>query len=312
MSCIDVHHHYLPPFYRDQARSWLLANGSGSDAILNWSPSRAEDALQAANVETAVLSISSPGFTFDHDVDTVALARRCNEYAAGLVRDHKRQFRFFTALPMPNVQASIEEVARGYAQLGASGVGLLTNYNGRYLGDPEFVPLFEELNRHKAIVHVHPTDAPCCRGLVPGIPTPTIEFAVDTGRTITSLLWAGIFSRFSQIRFIFSHGGGIVPSIYSRITEGVPKYVPALAARVPEGAVAALSRLYADTASLNSQTAFVGARQWVNPDHLLYGSDFPWSTPAQTLQAFDALQMPDDLRRNIKRTNAARLFDEFR
>lgn len=309
VSPIDVHHHYVPPFYRDEARSWLLANGSGSDAILNWSAARAEEALAAANVETAILSISSPGFTFDHTVDTAALARRCNDFAARLKQDHGRRFRFFTALPLPDVAASLKEVERGFDTLGATGVGLLTNYNGRYLGDPMFVPLFEELHRRRAIVHVHPTDAPCCRGLVPDIPTPTIEFAVDTGRTIASLLWAGIFSRYSDIRFIFSHGGGILPSVYSRISAGVPKYVPKLAERVPEGAVAALSRLYADTASLDSQTAFVGARQWVRPDHLLYGSDFPWSTPERTLRAFGALEMPPDLRRDILRANALKLFD---
>lgn len=310
VSPIDVHHHYVPPFYRDEARSWLLANGSGSDAILNWSGARAADALDAANVETAILSISSPGFTFDHKVDTAVLARRCNEFAARLNQDHDRRFRFFTALPMPNVQASLNEVEHGFDSLGATGVGLLTNYDGRYLGDPAFVPLFEELHRRCAIVHVHPTDAPCCRGLVPGIPTPTIEFAVDTGRTITSLLWAGVFSRYTGIRFIFSHGGGILPSVFSRISAGVPKYVPELAKRVPEGATTALSRLYADTASLDSQTAFVGARQWVQPDRLLYGSDFPWNTPQRTLQAFGALEMPAALRQDILRANALKLFGE--
>jgi predicted TIM-barrel fold metal-dependent hydrolase len=305
---IDVHHHYLPPFYREHARPWLLANASGADRIVSWSPERAKDALHAGHIETAVLSISAPGFVFDDSsVEVENLARRCNDYAAGLARDHGTTFRFLTALPMPDIAASLREIARGYDELGAVGVGLLTSYHGKYLGDPAFAPVLEELNHRRAIVHVHPTDAPCCRGLVPDIPNPINEFLFDTARTITNLLWSGSLSRFPDIRFIVSHGGGAMASVYPRVAN-LGAYMPHMLERVPEGAKAALARLYADTASLTSPAPFAGARQWISPDHLLFGTDYPWGDPTDTLAAFDELVTDDLLSRKIKRDNAVALF----
>lgn len=310
-SIIDVHHHFLPPFYREHAKPWLLANASGADRILNWSPERAADALHAGQIETAVLSISAPAFVFDDEtVEAENLARRCNDYAAVLARDHGKTFRFFTALPMPDIAASLREIARGDDELNAVGVGLLTSYHGKYLGDPSFTPVLEELNRRRAIVHVHPTDAPCCRGLVPDIPNPVIEFLFDTVRTITSLLWSGALSRFPDIRFIFSHGGGVMASVYPRVAN-LAAYVPHLIERVPEGAEAALARLYADTASLTAPAPFAGAREWLNPDRLLFGTDYPWGSPEATLAAFDDLQLDEELSRKIKRDNAVALFGRW-
>ena len=305
---IDVHHHYLPPFYKDHARSWLVNNASGADRIVNWSPERAKDALHAGCIKTAILSISAPGLVFyDSNVKVESLAQRCNDYAAGLSRDHGLTFRFFTALPMPDVAASLREIARGYDELGAVGVGLLTSYRGKYLGDPSFAPVLEELDRRHSIVHVHPTDAPCCRGLVPDIPNPLIEFLFDTARTITNLLWSGSLSRFPNIRFIFSHGGGAMASVYPRVAN-LGAYVPHMIERVPEGTKAALARLYADTASLTSPAPFEGARQWISPDHLLFGTDYPWGDTKGTLTAFDELQLDEVLSCKIKRDNAVALF----
>jgi predicted TIM-barrel fold metal-dependent hydrolase len=308
LKTIDVHHHYLPPFYLEHAKPWMLANASGADRILNWSPERAKEALHAGSVETAVLSISAPGFVFDDaSIGAADLARRCNDYAAGLARDHGQSFRFLTALPMPDVAASLQEIARSYDQLGAVGVGLLTSYHGKYLGDPVFLPVLEELNRRRAIVHVHPTDAPCCRGLVPDIPNPVIEFLFDTVRTITSLLWSGSLSRFPDIRFIFSHGGGAMASVFPRIAS-LGAYVPKLVDRVPEGPEVALSRLYADTASITAPAPFAGARAWLGDDRLLFGTDFPWGSPEGSVAALDRLQLGKSLLGRIKRDNAIKLF----
>ncbi len=308
-SIIDIHHHYLPDFWRDEARQWLLANGSGADAILNWSPQRSLEEMDKAGIATAYLSVTSPGFDFGHPVAAAPLCRRCNEYAAGLRHDHGERFRFFIAAPLPDVDATLAEIRHGFDALGASGVGLMTNYGGRYLGDASFDPVLQELDRRGAIVHVHPTDAPCCRGLVPDIPTPTMEFAVDTGRTVASLLWSGALSRYPRIRWVFSHGGGILPMVYGRLISGA-KYNPKLAERVPEGAVAALSKLYVDTASLTNAPAFAGAEAWLGSDRILFGTDYPWSSPSHIVSGLQDLKLGPDKLGRIFRDNALKLVQQ--
>jgi 6-methylsalicylate decarboxylase len=303
---IDIHHHYLPPFYRERAVKWLKANASTSDAILGWTPERALQVLDEAGIATAVLSITTPGFAFGDGKPMGSLPRQCNEYAARLVSDHKGRFRFLTALPMPDVPAALREVEHGSDVLGASGVGLMSNYGGRYLGDPQFAPLFDELNRRHALVHVHPTDAPCCKGLVADVPTPILEFAMDTGRTVSSLLWSGTFSRCPDIRFVFSHGGGILPMVMPRIV-GYGSHDPKLLERVPEGPAAALAKLYVDTASIVDKPAFGAAHSWLGADRILFGSDYPWGNPAALLQAFNALGLSDEAAVKIRSRNVLTL-----
>ena len=312
-SAIDVHHHYLPPFYTERVLPWLAStNASSSDAIVHWSVQKDMAELDRASVATAILSISSPGFdspgfNFGTEKEMASLARRCNEFASDLSKSSKGRYLFFTALPMPNLDASLKEITYGYDDLGATGVGLMTNYRGLYLGDKTFTPLFEELNRRSALVFVHPTDASCCRGLIADVPTPSTEFAVDTGRTITSLLWSGALNRFPRIRFIFSHGGGMLPTIYSRITAGMERLHPELKDRVPAGAINALSKIFVDTASIANNPAFAAMEAWVKPSQVLFGSDYPWLMPEPSVSALASL-VPDSHRLSmIYRENARTL-----
>mgnify|MGYP001553278019 CR=1 FL=1 len=303
---IDVHHHFLPPFYKPLAKPWLDKFATGVAAVMAWTPEASLAAMDEARVESAVLSISSPGVHFGDDAQARAVARDCNAYAVMLGKRFPHRFQFFAALPMPDVEGAIREAERALALEGAKGVGLLSNYGGRYLGDPRFAPLFEWLDKRAAVVYVHPTDAPCCAGLVPGLATPLIEFPVDTGRTIASLLWSGTFSRFPHIRFVFSHGGGVLPMVAERVI--AMGYVDrTLAAKVPEGAAVALSRLYVDTASVTSAPAMAALQAWLPPEQILYGTDFPWGTLAASRTALARLGLPPRRLAAIESANAAML-----
>ena len=185
----------------------------------------------------------------------------------------------------------------------------MTNYRGLYLGDKTFTRLFESLNDRGAIVFVHPTDAPCCRGLITDVPTPSTEFAVDTGRTITSLLWSGTLSRYPRIRFIFSHGGGILPTIHSRITAGMERLHPELKDRVPGGAIEALSKIFVDTASIANNPAFAALTAWAKPTQILFGSDYPWLVPGPSVSALAELVTDSSKLSMIYRENARMLLD---
>jgi predicted TIM-barrel fold metal-dependent hydrolase len=303
---IDVHHHYLPPFYKPAVKGWMDKFATGVDAVMAWTPEASLKAMDEANVERAVLSISSPGTHFGDAAQARLLARDCNDYAAALGHACLGRFAFFAALPMPDVEGAIREAERALKLEGAKGIGLLSNYGGRYLGEPAFRPLFEWLGKQGATIYVHPTDAPCCAGLVPEVATPLIEFPVNTGRTIASLLWSGTFSAFPSLRFIFSHGGGVLPMVAERVI-AMGFVNRALVARVPEGAAAALAKLYVDTASVTGAPAMAALQEWLPPDHILYGTDFPWGTLAASRASLARLQLPTATLAAIERGNAIQL-----
>jgi len=305
-SAIDVHHHFLPPFYKPLAKPWLDAFATGVAAVMAWTPESSLAAMDEAGVRTAILSISAPGVHFGDSAQAADVARECNDYAALLCHDHPSRFQFFAALPLPDADAAIREAERALALNGARGVGMLSNYGGQYLGEERFRPLFEWLNRRGAVVYVHPTDAPCCAGLVREVATPLIEFPVDTARTIASLLWSGTLSAHPGIRFIFSHGGGALPMVAERVI-AMGFVDPALAAKVPEGAPAALARLYVDTASVTGKPALAALTAWLPSDHILYGTDFPWGTLAASRQALLRSGLSAQQLAEIETGNAAKL-----
>jgi len=138
------------------------------------------------------------------------------------------------------------EIAYALDTLKADGIGLLTSYGDKWLGDPAFAPVMEELNRRKAIVYTHPTTASCCGNLIPDVPDAIVEWGTDTTRTIAGLV-SGTAARCRDVTFIFSHGGGTMPFLAERF-QRLPQANPKVAARLPGGVDAELRRFYYDTA----------------------------------------------------------------
>jgi predicted TIM-barrel fold metal-dependent hydrolase len=129
---------------------------------------------------------------------------------------------------------------------------------------------------------------------------------VDTARTIASLLWSGTLSAHPKIRVIFSHGGGALPMVAERVI-AMGFVDPALAAKVPEGAPKALSRIYVDTASVTGKPAMAALAAWLPAEHILYGTDFPWGTLATSRAALERAGLPPEQLPAIESRNAAAL-----
>lgn len=303
---IDIHHHMLPPFYKPAALEWLGRAGGLFPAISEWTPEASLAALDQAGGARAVLSVSAPATTQLPREFAMDMARRCNDYASDLAVRHPGRLAFFATLPMPHVAESLAEAERALALPGAAGIALLTSYDGRYLADEGFEPLFTLLNGRGATVFVHPTSAPCCAGLTPQVATPLIEFPVDTARTIAELLWSGALTRLQGIKFIFSHGAGVLPMLTERL-QLVGRTDPRAAARVPEGVEAALRRLYVDTASVSHRAAMAAMREQFDHDRILFGSDLPWGSVAASLESLGRLGLRPSQLQNIAVNNAARL-----
>ena len=213
----------------------------------DWTPARSIDDMDKNGVATAVTSVTTPGVWLGDNAQGRRIARECNEYAARLVRDYPGRFGAFAALPLPDVEGSLREAEYALDTLKADSICLLTSYGDKWLGDPAYAPVFEELNRRKAVVYTHPIAPNCCRNLVPDIADPVIEYGTDTTRTIASLLFSGAAARYRDVRFIFSHGGGTAPFLAERLAR-VPVARNDLGARVPNGVLYELKKFHYDTA----------------------------------------------------------------
>jgi 6-methylsalicylate decarboxylase len=216
----------------------------------------------------------------------------------------------FAALPLPDVDGSLGEIEYAFSVLKVDGIGLLTSYGDKWPGDPAFAPVFHELNRRRAVVYFHPTVADCCTNLMPGVPPAALEFVFDTTRAIISLLYNGVFSRFPDIRFIFSHAGGTLPMVAPRIV-GQTRNRPDLQPKMPNGVMHELKRLYYDVVSATHPLQFNAIRDICGIQHLLYGSDYPFWHPQVTVDGLAALNLAATDRRAIERDNALTLLPKL-
>jgi predicted TIM-barrel fold metal-dependent hydrolase len=312
---IDTHHHIYPPKYVAANLDRLLKDTSTlpAAAYTSWTPQFALIQMEKAGIATALVSMTSPGVWFDDGDDPARTrARICNEFGAQMIKDYPGRFGMFAAIPLPDMEGSLREIEYALDTLNFDGIGLLTSYNGRLLGDPMFATVFAELNRRKAKVFVHPTMS-CCGNVFPEISGPIIEFPTDTARTVTSLALSGTMARCPDVTFLFSHGGGSLPSIVQRLAIPVSEMKPEeRAKRLPQGLDYELKRQYYDLASVGSSPAGMAAVLKLWPiTQLAYGSDVPFGSTVGIADGINNLGLTDADLKLIQRGNAVRLFPRF-
>ena len=305
---IDVHHHVFPPSFLKATEAFPI--GASRARMVDWSARHSLAAMDAAGVATAIASITNPGIWFGSAEPAIRLARECNEYQAQLVKDHPGRFGFFAAIPLPHTTGSLREIEYSLDVLKADGIGLMTNYGDKWPGDPAFGEVFDELNRRKAVVYLHPIAPDCCRQLLPGLPDPLVEFPHDTTRAVVSLLYSGTFSRCRDIRFILSHAGGTIPMLSGRLTEtgdlfGINK-------KLPNGPEFELKRLHYEIANSAHRPAFAALTSLVSPSQILFGTDYPFIPMQTTAGGLANIGLPTGDLEAIRRGNALALFPRVR
>jgi predicted TIM-barrel fold metal-dependent hydrolase len=275
---IDVHAHFQP--------ATLKALGTPGP-MGAWTLQKHMDDMGAAGITRSLLSITTPGLPAGERGRT--LARGINEDAAKLAGDHRDQLGFFLALPMDDPDAALKEIEYGYDVLKAPGVGLFTSYGAEWLGDKRFNPVFEELNRRKAVVYVHPNTATCCTRLIPEVADTAIEYGTDTTRAIASYVYRGAARRYPDVRMIWSHSGGTMPFLIERFD--FLDRSPASKAQAPDGFRAAVARFFYDIAQSTAAAPSRALKQVVPVERLVFGSDYPFRTSLEHVQGLEAAKV---------------------
>jgi predicted TIM-barrel fold metal-dependent hydrolase len=300
---IDVHHHLSPPTYIAES----IAKNFGEPLMRKWRPENSLADMDAAGVAVAMLSVTAPGVSYTSGEPARKMARECNEYAAKLIADHPGRFGSFAVLPLTDPEGSLKEIEYALDTLKLDGIGLLTSYGDKWLGDPLFLPVMEELNRRKVVVYTHPTAANCCVNLVRTEPPVMIEFGTDTTRTIADIIFSGNAQKFRDIRWIFSHAGGTMPFLIERFIRH-PLLEPKAKVTVPDGTLAELTRFYYDTAQTANKAAMSGLTAVIPTSQILFGTDYPYRTSNDHVKGLRSSGVFTDAQlMDIERGNALKL-----
>ena len=276
---------------------------------VNWSPQKSIEDMDKGAVATSIVSPTMPHVGFLGPEEAVRVAREANEYAKKLIVDHPGRFGMFAILPLPHVDESLKDIEYALDVLKADGIAMMTSYGDKWLGYPEFTPVFEELNRRKATVYTHPNRANCCTDLVKGIPEAVVEFAADTTRTIASLIFSGTSQRSGDVNFIFSHGGGVLTAVVERFQDFMVRMYRDKFTK--ESVDRELTRFYYDTAQISNAVTIEALVKLVPISQVVFGTDYPFRASAEHVKGLEAVFSGRDLAA-IDRGNALRILPRLR
>jgi predicted TIM-barrel fold metal-dependent hydrolase len=306
---IDVHHHFFPPRLID---GFIKANLRVAMPARNWTLAKTFDEMDRGGVAASILSIPFRPHAGIDPGEMRALARACNDYATQLMRDHPGRLGLFAYLPLPDIDGALDEIAYALDVLKADGVGLFTSYDNKWLGDPAFRPVVEELDRRGTIVYVHPLSPQCCGNLMSYVPASFVEYPQDTNRAVMSLLFSGTFSRYQGIRWIVSHGGGAVPLMAGRVTALAKNQVRNLPEVLPNGIDHELKRLHYETANAAYAPNLAALLKFVPLAQILFGTDYPYVSVVENVRDLGNAGLAAHELTAIESENAARLLPRLK
>ncbi len=275
---IDVHSHIITPEFVSslEKEGRLMDEGFPLPKYdvtnhLKW--------MDEAGIQTSVLTLAAPQPT------SADIVRQTNEAAARIKKEHPDRFKFCAALPLPDVNAAIREAIYALDTLKADGIKLATNVGGQYLGAPELDTLFSVMNERRAIIILHPhRPEPVNRQVMQQTPLAMQEYLSETTRAVSNMISRNVLARYNNIKVVVPHCGAYLPLAVPRMKS----LTPVMQANKMVGEIdweANLATLYYDLAGAHSPEVIRMMLTITTPDHLLYGSDYPYVAPQVLTQS---------------------------
>lgn len=308
---IDMHHHFQLP-------------GGGNQGLGWWTPQHSLDMMDKFGVAFAM--ISNPGASaigYDGTAKGTEFVRRSNEYGAKLVSQNPKRFGLFAAIPMNDTDGALKEIAYALDTLKADGFQIGSSTIDKWPGDPQYLPIFQEIHRRRSSVFIHPFVNKCCKTLMPGIPESVVEYDFDSTRAVTSMLYNGTLSSCPDMRVIVNHSGAAIPMLAGRIKDRVPgaqtsnfgtpkTNTDGINAKIPKGVFYELSKLYYECAHAAYPFQLAAVQKLVPTTQMLFGTDYPAEPMESTVNHLPESDLSPEVQRAMNRENAERLYPRLK
>lgn len=313
---IDLHTHFYPQAFFNRIRD------SGGDFGFDRSPTgqtiikykgarffgitppmtdvskRLED-MDRVGVDVEVVSLSTPNVFFAEGARQVEIAQIVNDAYAALAAAHPTRFKGFASIPMDVPDAALKELHRAIGSLKLNGVILMSNIRGNPLTAPQYRPFFEEADRMKLCIFLHPwlsADSEAYRDYVLG---PIVGFPFDTTLAVARMCYDGLFKAFPNIRWVIAHAGGAVPFLAERMDTGYHDFAECQV-RIDQPPSTYLKRLYYDGVTF-SQHNLGMVRDLFGTDHMVMGSDYPHLLGSidRAVSSIEGMSCPPEEKRRV-------------
>jgi aminocarboxymuconate-semialdehyde decarboxylase len=318
---LDIHtHYYTQGFFQKirenggefsfstdpTGRSIITYNGArffGVTAPMTDVSKRIED-MDRVGIDVEVVSLSTPNVFFADAKGQPDVAKMMNDAYAELIAKYPKRFKAFASIPMDAPDAALAELHRAVGDLKLNGVILLSNIRGAALTDKRYRPFFEEANRMRLCIFLHPMIPAASEPFKEYVLGPIIGFPFDTTLAVARMCFDGMLKDFPDIKWIVGHAGGAVPYLMERMDSGYRDFAETKV-KIDQLPSVYLKRLYYDTVTFSPHNLHM-LRDEVGADHMLMGSDYPHllGSIEKSVSSIESLPIPQAEKQKIFGGNA--------
>ncbi len=332
MRKIDIYSHVMPARYLEIMKQHSKDAGivkRMSNLRMLWDmDARMEMLAQWPEVQQVLTLALPPPESLGGPDLSPGFARVANDDMAAIVARSPKTFpAFVAALPMNNIPAALDEMDRAITQLGARGIQLTTNVNGRPLDDPEFFPVFERATQvHGVPIWMHPF-RPASQADYPTEDKSKFEiwqvlgWPYATSVAMARMVFSQIFDRLPELRVITHHCGAMIPYFAGRAdtlwaqlgSRSAEDDYNDLLERMAKKPIDYFKMFYADTVLGGSASALRCGLDFFGSDKVVFASDCPFDPEGgpmfirEGIRSVEALELSDDEKKKIYLLNALKL-----
>ena len=298
-------------FYLDSPSARVRQINNGLVSVDDFRLSQMDD----AGIDTAILSLTSPGVQVMEKDQAVSFAAYANDWLVDKIKAHPDRFAGLTAVAPQDPSAAAKEIQRGH-EMGLNGVIINSHTKGEYLDDKKFWEIFEAAEALDTPIYLHPQTPPKDASgpfLERGLDGAIYGFAVETALHMLRILIAGVFDRFPKLTMVIGHNGEAIPFWLSRldymhragvVSERYESMKP-LKRTISEYM---RENVYVTNSGVAWEPGIKFCQQVLGVDRVLYAMDYPYQYEPGEVAKLDEMDMPDEDKKKFFQSNAEKVF----